>query len=120
MAQDLKVIVEAQELAKELLPVVARFPRAHRYTLGDRIEGRMLDVIELLDQARFGRKRREALEEAGTRVQSIASLIRLACDLRLMSQGQYGTLADRVMDVGKQVWGWHVHASGGGERSGSV
>jgi len=51
VAQDLKVIVEAQELAKELLPVVARFPRTPRYALGDRIEGRMLDVIELLDQA---------------------------------------------------------------------
>jgi len=120
VAQDLKVIVEAQELAKELLPVVARFPRTHRYTLGDRIEGRMLDVIELLDQARFGRKRAEALEEAGTRVQSIASLIRLACDLRLMSHGQYGTLAERVTNVGKQVWGWHIHASKEGGRGGPV
>lgn len=71
--------------------------------MGERLEGRLFDLIELLEQARFGHKRAEALDLANVRVQVIGALFRLACDLRFLSAGQYGELAERLTRVGRQV-----------------
>ncbi len=114
MATEAKVCVDAYELVKSALPVIGRFPRSHRFTLGERIEGRLFDLIEFLEQARFGHKRAEALDLANVRVQVVGALFRLACDLRFLSAGQYGELAERLTGVGRQVGGWRRSMKGDG------
>ena len=90
MANEAKVCVDADELVKAALPVIGRFPRSHRFTLGERVEARLFDLIELLEQARLGYKRAEALDQANMKVQVVAALLRLACDLKFLSPGQFG------------------------------
>lgn len=57
MAEDVKVLVETFDLLKEALPAIGRFPHSFRFTLGQRIETRLFDVLELPHEARFGRRR---------------------------------------------------------------
>ena len=44
-----------------LLPTVEKFPRGHKFTLGDRVEAIALDVLEALIEATYTRDRADAL-----------------------------------------------------------
>lgn len=112
MPNEAKVCVDAFELVKAALPVIGRFPRSHRFTLGERVEARLFDLIELLEHARFGYRRAEALDQANVKVQVAAALLRLACDLKFLSPGQYGELGERLTSVGRQVGGWRRSIKG--------
>jgi hypothetical protein len=48
-----------------LLPTVEKFPKSHKFTLGDRIETNALNVLEALIEA--GRSSPAFFREAGTR-----------------------------------------------------
>lgn len=81
-------------------------PRAHRYTLGDRIYSQSLDLVTTLTQASFSRDKSRALEGASDRVNSLRILLRLAQDIRLLSFDSY-TYATALLDeIGRMVGGW--------------
>ena len=44
-----------------LLPTVEKFPKSHKFTLGDRIETIALNVLEALIEATYTRDRADAL-----------------------------------------------------------
>lgn len=49
------------------MPTIARFPRAQRFLLGDRIMAHALDVLEALIEATYTRERRAHLARAPRR-----------------------------------------------------
>lgn len=120
MPADAKVVVDMYELVKVSLPAIARFPRTHRFTVGQRLEERLLDVLELLERARFGDGREDALRKADRRLQTVATLFRLSCDMQYMSQGQYGELSERLVGVGRQIGGWRKQVEKWAGRDGAV
>lgn len=54
MVMEAKVVTDFYDTVKIALPLVGKFPRSHRFTLGDRIENRLLDVLELFDRVQVG------------------------------------------------------------------
>lgn len=44
------------ELLLRLIPQLDKFPRARRFTLGERIEAGLLEVLDLLVEAAYTRK----------------------------------------------------------------
>ena len=46
-------VTKAYDIVRWLIEHVGKFPRSHRYALGERIEQRMLSVMELLVQAAY-------------------------------------------------------------------
>jgi len=74
---------KAYTLAQWLIAKIAAMPRAHRFTLGDRLYSQSLDLVTALTQASFSRDKSRALETASDRVNSLRILLRLAKDTRL-------------------------------------
>lgn len=68
-----------------LIPQLDKFPRARRFTLGERLEGSLLQVLELPVQAAFTRVKREPLERANLRLEIARHLWRLAHELMVIS-----------------------------------
>ena len=81
-----------------LLPTVEKFPRSHRFTLGDRIEINALNVLEALIEATYTRDRADALRRGNLGIEKLRFLIRLAADLRLLDRRRYEHAA-RTLDV---------------------
>ena len=59
---ELSVIVKTYDLALWLLPHTARFSRDHRFSLGNRIEEGILEILELLVEASYMRDKQDLLE----------------------------------------------------------
>ena len=104
----LEVVERTHALIAWLLPAVARFPRAHRYSLGSRIESRGYGLLERLVRAAYLERSRKGvvLDDANIEIEILRHEFRIAYSLRLVSAGQVRHATSMLDDVGKQVGGW--------------
>jgi hypothetical protein len=89
-----------------LLLTVEKFPRSHKFTLGDRIEITALEVLEALIEATYTRDRALHLRCANLGIEKLRFLTRLAADLRLLDRRRYEHAARILDDTGRLIGGW--------------
>ncbi len=88
---------------------VGKFPRSHRFVLGERIETAMLAVVLDLIQVAYSREKTGVLRQANLELEKLRILVRLAKDLGFTSVKQYEYAARELDRVGRQVGGWLRH-----------
>jgi len=72
-----------------LLPTIEKFPRSHKFALGDRIEAIALDALEALIEATYTRDRAGALRRGNLGIEKLRYSIRLPADLSLLDCRRY-------------------------------
>ncbi|MFP4310118.1 MAG: diversity-generating retroelement protein Avd [Desulfococcaceae bacterium] len=87
-------------------PQIARFPKTHKFILGDRIQNHLLDVHERLIEARFTRDKKPILARVNLSLEQLRHLFRLAKDLRLINLKKYEHTARELDAIGRFVGGW--------------
>ena len=97
---------KAYALALWLIAKTGAMPRAHRFTLGDRIYSQSLDLVTALTQATFSRDKSRALEAASDHVNSLRILLRLAKDIGLLSFEPYTYSTGLLDEIGRMIGGW--------------
>ncbi len=104
-----QAVQACHELILWLIPQLDRFPRLRRFTLGERLEAIVLEVLEFLVQAAYsgGAEKREPLKRANLRLEVARHLWRLAHELQVISTRRY----EHGNQLGLQVGGW-LRASG--------
>ena len=105
-AVDISVVVKTYDYTLWLLPHLAKFSRDHRFTLGNRMEEALLDIIELLVEASYTRDKRELLRKANMRLERLRYLTRLAKDMKQISLSQYEFAAKAMQEIGAEIGGW--------------
>src|SRR5262245_12296216 len=105
-SQELIVITKTYDLILWTCHHTSRFPRNHRFVLGDRIERTLYDLLETLIQAKYTRQRQALLERANLRLEILRFQIRLAKDLQCLKANSYAFAAKAIDEIGKLVGGW--------------
>ena len=90
---ELTAITKAYDLVLWSCRHTARFPRSHRFVLGERIERNLYDLLEGLVQARYTRERRPLLVQANLTLEVLRFQVRLAKDLQCLRTNSYGFAA---------------------------
>jgi hypothetical protein len=83
-----------------------KFPRNHRFVLGERIERNLYDLLEFLLRAKYTRTRQELLGQANLLLEILRLQMRLAKDLQCLKVESYGFAARAIDEIGKLVGGW--------------
>ena len=98
-------VILASDILKWIIPKVGKFPRTVRYGLGARIEAAHLDVLEELVHAQYtrGADRARSLDYANRRLQVARHLIRMANEMKLISDKSAVYVAALQVDLGNQV-----------------
>ena len=99
-------ITKTYDLLKWLLPIISRFPKDKRYTLGQRLEKKLLDILELLLCANYSKDKLDLLKKANLELECFRYLIRLSCDLRFINLKHYEFISQQVNEIGRLVGGW--------------
>ena len=99
-------IAKTYDLLKWLMPAVSRFPKDKRYTLGQRIENKLLDILELLLDANYSQDKLEILKKANLELEYFRYLIRLSYDLEFLDLRRYEFTAQAVNEIGRLIGGW--------------
>ena len=83
-APELTVITKTCDLIVWSCQHTSRFPRNHRFVLGERIERHLYDLLETLIRARYTRQRQALLEQANLTLEVLRFQMRLAKDLQCL------------------------------------
>jgi hypothetical protein len=102
------IFVRTYDLLLWLIPHVVKFPRAHRFGLGERVTRQALDLQETLIAAglRKGDGRQVYLLQADIQLAQLRASLRLCKDLELLTLGQYEHAAGRLVEIGRLLGGW--------------
>jgi hypothetical protein len=101
-----QAVQAAHEILLWMIPQLDKFPRVRRYTLGERLESVLLEVLELTVEAAFAHHKRAALERANLRLETARHLWRLAFELEAVAGKSYEHGARLMDELGRQLGGW--------------
>jgi hypothetical protein len=112
--QELVVVTKAYDLILWSCRHTSKFPRSHRFVLGERIERNLYDLLETLIRARYTRQRQPLLEQANLTLEILRFQVRLAKDLQCLKIDSYAFAARAIDEIGRLVGGW-LRSKGGKE-----
>ncbi|MFH1541723.1 MAG: diversity-generating retroelement protein Avd [bacterium] len=107
-----KVITATYDFIRWVIPHIAKFPRNQRYTLGERVENKVISLLELLIQAQYAKEKVDILSKSNLEIEQLRYLFRLCHDLRLINLKTYELSSKYLVDIGSQVGAWLKYRSG--------
>lgn len=83
-------------------------PKKSRYTLGDKIDSRFIQVLELLYTASYQSplEKLPTIQRALSGIDTLKFLLRVAWELRVFDDKKYTALSAGLNEIGRQVGGW--------------
>jgi hypothetical protein len=99
-------ITKTYDLLKWLMPAVSKYPKDKRFTLGARIEDKLLSMLELLINANYSREKLDYLKKANLDLEVFRHLIRLSFDLRFIDLRRYEYVSREADEIGRLIGGW--------------
>lgn len=93
------------KLWHEFLP---NFPRNSRQTLGQKIDGLFLEVIENIIKAGYSDKAEKEifLKRASIKLDLLKFFLQVAWETRALDNKKYINLSEKLLEVGKMLGGW--------------
>jgi hypothetical protein len=88
-SEELVVITKTYDLILWSCNHTSRFPRQHRFVLGERLERNLYDLLETLIQAKYSRDRKALLEAANLKLEILRFQVRLSKDLQCLKTNSY-------------------------------
>jgi hypothetical protein len=103
----LVVITKTYDLILWSCRHTGRFPRNHRFVLGERIERNLYGILETLVRAKYDREGRPTLlGRANLDLEVLRFQMRLAKDLECLRLNSYAFACEAIDEVGRLVGGW--------------
>lgn len=83
-------------------------PKKSRYTLGDKIDSRFLQVLDLLYIASYQNptEKLPTLERTLTGIDTLKFILRVAWEVHALDDKKYAVLSEGLNEIGKEVGGW--------------
>ncbi len=106
MPNEVDAITRLYDYLLWVIPKIEKFPRGQKFLLGDRIEGLLLDILELLIEAAYSRRKAALLKSANIKLEKLRYLVRLSKDLKLINLKAYEFSASAINTIGKSIGGW--------------
>ena len=104
--EELTVITKTYDLILWACHHTSKFPRNHRFVLGERIDRSLYELLETLIQAKYQRERKVLLEDANLKLEILRFQIRLASDLQCLKASSYIFATKAVDEIGRLIGGW--------------
>lgn len=84
------------------------FPKKSRYTLGEKIDNRFIEVLELLFTASYqsADEKLFTLQHALSGIDTLKFLLKISWELRILDDKKYTALAEGLHEIGRQTGGW--------------
>ncbi|GMV67517.1 MAG: hypothetical protein AMXMBFR75_33070 [Candidatus Hinthialibacteria bacterium] len=106
------VFQKAYDLTLWYADHTTRFPKGYRFTLADRIQEVLFSLLGVLQNAAFGKDRKQSLRAAQDCIDQLRLWNRLAKDLKCLNQRQYSFASKQIEEIGKQIGGWNRSLNG--------
>ena len=106
MLENLVLYQKIYDFTLWLYPIINRFPKSQRFVLGQKIENRLVEMLEAVASAAQERYKLPLVKKASADLEILRLFIRLACDLHFISVKTYGVAAERMNEIGRLIGGF--------------
>jgi len=109
MADSENILTLTYDFLLYLIPQLAKFPRAQKFLLGDRIQTLTHDILDECITAYYSRdtaRKIEHLRKANLKLEHLRFSIRLSHDLKLLSNQKYGVISRKINEIGGTLGNW--------------
>lgn len=112
-ALNIPVVQRVYDFYKHFHPLVLKFPKTERYSLGQIIQNEALLLLKLSVKAgtASGTTKYEQVRQASVQLDCLKLLVRLAYETKSLSQKDYINLEEQLQEAGKMFGGWTRHLS---------
>lgn len=101
-----QAVQACHELLRWIIPHLDKFPRVRRFTLGERLELALLDILEATIEGAYTHNKQAALQRANLRLEVVRHLWRLSHEFQAIPTRSYEHGAKLMDDLGRQLGGW--------------
>lgn len=105
---DIPIFKKTYDFLKEFYIFELDFPKKDRYTLGQRCEEYILQILEgIMIAAQTTRNHKlPILESVSKKLDILKVFIRMASDLNVLSDKRYIVCQNHIQEIGKMLGGW--------------
>lgn len=103
---NLPVFKDSYLLLLAICQLAPNMPRDCRYTLGQELRGKMMDIMVLIFQANSTRDKRPVIGQMRRRLVEVQVYLRLMSDLHYIAERKYAQLAEQSAGVSRQMAAW--------------
>jgi hypothetical protein len=94
------------DITEWILDRIDDFPKKIRLTLSNRIANLAVEILELIIDALYRRKKLQILREINIKLEKFRVLLRICYKKRYLSGNQYEFIQEKLFESGKMIGGW--------------
>ena len=106
MNENYPIIVKSYNLTRWYIEKLSKLPRNHRYTLGEKVQNSLLNLLMFLSDAIYSREKRPLQLKANKELEKLRLLSRLMKDLNIISTDNYRFVTSALDEIGQMLGGW--------------
>ncbi len=103
---ELSIIQKNYDLIKYYVPIIERFPKVHKFTVGHRIINQLYNLLEGLIKAKYASKNLDDLTNLNVQLDILRHQTRLLLDFELISRKRYEYVSKQIDEIGVELGGW--------------
>lgn len=103
---DLPLYKASYDLTLEMFKLVKDFEREYKYTIGEDLKNKTIDLVALIYRANTIRDKLEVIVSAREKLEVIRLLVRLTKDLKQISIKKFVLISKSIEVVSRQLVGW--------------
>ena len=106
MNENYPIIVKSYTLTLWYIKKIEKFPKNHRYTLGERIQNSLLELLTILSDTIYSKDKIALLLLANQEIERLRLLTKLIKDLSILSKENYQFIISSLNEIGQMIGGW--------------
>lgn len=105
---DIPILKKSYDLYRTFHEYRRVVPKAERFTVYERSENAILDVVECILEAGYSKAADKALvlEQASVKLNTLRFFVRLLKDTHALDLKKYATLQEMIDEIGRMLGGW--------------
>ena len=89
-----------------VMHAVTHYPREYKYTLGEKIQTEVINLIILIYKVNTTKNKVEFLLQMEEQIQLVYLLLRISHDMKLLPTEKYASIVEMVDNIASQTKGW--------------
>lgn len=105
---DIPIFAKFYDFYKNLSQFLTNFPKANRYTLGQKTDQISLEIIELTITAAYLTREQKLpiLQRISIKLDLLKIMLRIAWETKCLNNNKYQLLTSQLIEIGRMLGGW--------------
>jgi len=108
MNQQASILTATYELLKFMISIIKNFPRDQKFLIADRMQNMSSDILEIFIEAYYSqaKDKKAKLMQANILLEKLRYYVRLCYELGYYNSIKYGTIMEKLQEIGRMNGGW--------------